>query len=276
MHATQIAYRDLRMTSGIFQNRRLTVPERTLRSRRKLFQFSILMALALLAAAPLLATTQTYYFTGVVDTSGFTDAGTLPNPLPPGTMVTGSYSFDDAAVDSNGDPNIGTYATGSFIVNFGAAEMIAFDSGGTTGVGNDVPCCIPGFTQDTFSIRTTGVTQTTTFTNAVSTSQSSLSFGVGTIGSPTALTSDALTDVPQVIGTPWTDNKLTLNFSASGDVACGAFQSSCYVNINLTELSTTPPTPVPAMPNAVMLVLAILLALIGAAALGRRAVRHSA
>lgn len=217
------------------------------------------------AAVPAMAVQQTFFFEGVVDSSGFADAPggpLIPDPLPPGTPVSGSYSFDDAATDTNGDADLGSFATGEFFLDFGDVGTISFDVSGTIGVNNDQEAFFPGFFQDSFSIRTAGGTQSTTFSNAVLYGQSSVSF-IDSIPQPTpdALSGDDLTAVPQVAGAPWEGTSVGLRFSASGDAACGPFESSCAVIITITQITDEPPAPpVPTLPPAGVVALITLLA----------------
>ncbi len=191
-----------------------------------------LLAISLLAFAGILNAAQQTYFI-----SGETRASSTFSGVPAATPFTGTYSFDDAAVDSNVDPTIGTYPTGMFFLDFGPSiGTITFDGTPSTVVKNDQP----GFfssSEDSFLITATpGARNTPGFSNAIQ-SLPSLLFRATTFSPaapPSAVTDDSLTGVPQVYGAPWdaADQIITLQLSATPS-GCPAFSSSCYLTLEI-------------------------------------------
>lgn len=188
--------------------------------------------LALFVSIHASAATQTYYITGHVGSGSF-------STVPENTPFTGWYSFDDAATDTNGAADIGTYATGAFHVDFGPAiGMITFDQSPMTNVKNDQAGFFPGFYTDTFSISAgAGARDTPGFTNAFA-SVPSMVFSQGVVGTPGALSDDTLTGVPQVFGSPWDVDGQTISLpvSATGG-GCPAFTSTCYLNLTIESVA---------------------------------------
>lgn len=188
-------------------------------------------ALCGFAPAPARAAVHTYFMTGEVDPFRFPSFQTMPV----GTQFAGTYTFDDAASDSNGSSDIGQYdGNGSFFMNFGPSlGTITFDQNPTTLVRNDQPGFGGFFTEDSFGIVATEGSRDTTAALPNSTlSLPAFRFLISAFGSPTTLMGDSLAAVPQVVGPPtWDDHDqiVNLEFSDTPNSACGGLISHCVV-----------------------------------------------
>jgi hypothetical protein len=210
---------------------------------------------------------QSFFITGEVTGSTF-------GPIPVGTPFTGSYSFDDAAVDTDPGAAVGDYATGAYTLVFSPAiGEISFDVAPSINVGNDVPFL--GDLEDRFVIEAAeGARATPGFSNAIN--SSNLLFSDVESGGPlpAALTSDALTVVPHTAGAPWDTQTMFLEVNAvpSGCVAFGIF---CTVTLEIQTIGLEPEPP-PVDPSAIptlaewgLLLLALGLGLAGLGTLRR-------
>jgi len=202
------------------------------RSHPRLRRIATTAFAMIVVAIPAAAAVQTYFMTGQVRSGTFA-------PIPAGTSFIGNYSFDDAASDTNGAADTGTYATGSFHVDFGPTiGWITFDGTPTTTVRNNQPGLFSS-QADIFSIGAMpGARNTPAFSNDIE-PVPNLLFRQTMYGTAaTALTSDALNAVPQVFGSPWdpNDQLVTIGVDAAAG-GCPPFASNCYVNMVIESLA---------------------------------------
>ncbi len=202
-------------------------------TKRQFLGWAVCSLLVASAAMTATAATQTYFITGEV---------TIGGPIPAGTPYTGTYTFDDATPDTNGDADQGDFATGEFFLDFGPAiGTIVFDQTGQLSVRNDEPG-FGGFTiDDFFSIEAgVGARNTPGFSNDFEAVPPILLFRASEIspGIPTALSSDALSGVPHVAGSPWDPAdqliQFTLDAAAGG---CPPFTSSCTIRLDVVSVA---------------------------------------
>ena len=166
------------------------------------------------------------------------------DPLIAGTPFTGIYTFDDSVMDTNGDGGIGDYATGSFIVDFGALiGSITFDQSGAILIRNNQPG-FGGSQEDLFRIGAgVGARNTPGFSNTMT--SGTLFFRDTTFAPappPDALTNDVLNNVPHVLGAPWDTNDQIISWSMAGSggdnpINCAPFGGNCNVTLDITSIT---------------------------------------
>ena len=179
-------------------------------------------------APPVVAAPQTLLYSGTVSSSGL-DAVTM------GTVFSGSYTVDDATVDTNVDVNRGDFATGSFVVDIDGVGGITIDSSPETRVRNNQPQG-GGVELDSLRILAGEGSRTLTFSNVLNSSNFELASSA--VGSPTTLTTDSLAAALMVALADWTDGgQIVLTFANSGEAVCTApLVTECSVVLDIAAL----------------------------------------